>query len=77
MKNNHQIEQKNTLRRVASASFIGNFVEWFDYAAYGFLATVIAVVFFPKSDSLTALMATYAIFYFSSIRRYFLGACWG
>ncbi len=36
MKNNHQIEQKNTLRRVASASFIGNFVEWFDYAAYGF-----------------------------------------
>lgn len=56
MKNNHQIEQKNTLRRVASASFIGNFVEWFDYAAYGFLATVIAVVFFPKSDPLTALM---------------------
>ncbi|KCX50193.1 proline/betaine transporter domain protein, partial [Acinetobacter pittii] len=53
MKNNHQIEQKNTLRRVASASFIGNFVEWFDYAAYGFLATVIAVVFFPKSDPLT------------------------
>jgi MHS family proline/betaine transporter-like MFS transporter len=39
---------QNTLKRVATASFIGNFVEWFDYAAYGFLATVIALVFFSK-----------------------------
>ena len=42
------VENKNTLNRVAGASFIGNFVEWFDYAAYGFLATVIAVVFFGQ-----------------------------
>ena len=32
------------LRRAACASFIGNFVEWFDYASYGYLATIIAVV---------------------------------
>ena len=38
------------LKRAAMASFIGNFVEWFDYASYGYLATIIAVVFFPKSD---------------------------
>ena len=69
MKKDKQVEQKNTLRRVASASFIGNFVEWFDYAAYGFLATVIAVVFFPQSDPLTALMAAYAIFAISFILR--------
>lgn len=48
MTKDNQVEQKKTLKRVASASFIGNFVEWFDYAAYGFLATVIAVVFFRK-----------------------------
>lgn len=36
------------LRRAAMASFIGNFVEWFDYASYGYLATIIAVVFFRK-----------------------------
>ncbi len=47
MKNNHQIEQKNTLRRVASASFIGNFVEWFDYAAYGFWQQLLQW-FFPE-----------------------------
>ena len=25
------------LRKVLTASFIGNFVEWFDYASYGYL----------------------------------------
>ncbi|PWF80175.1 MFS transporter, partial [Kocuria rosea] len=38
----------STRRRVISASFIGNFVEWFDYAIYGYLAATIAVVFFPE-----------------------------
>ncbi|MDN3710970.1 hypothetical protein QWZ10_02500 [Paracoccus cavernae] len=37
------------MRRVLTASFLGNFVEWFDYASYGYLATVIAAVFFPIS----------------------------
>jgi len=36
-----------TRRRVVAASFIGNFVEWFDYAVYGYLATTIATAFFP------------------------------
>ncbi len=29
-----------TLRKVISAASIGNFVEWFDFALYGFLATL-------------------------------------
>ena len=41
---------KETRRRVIAASFIGNFVEWFDYAVYGYLAVTIATVFFPESD---------------------------
>ena len=43
-------ESRSTLRRAATASFIGNFVEWFDYASYGYLATTIALVFFPEAD---------------------------
>ena len=42
---------KETRRRVIAASFIGNFVEWFDYAVYGYLAVTIAAVFFPESES--------------------------
>lgn len=65
------------LRRAAFASFIGTFVEWFDYAVYGFLATVIAVVFFPATDARSGLIAAYAIFALSFIVRPVGGIIWG
>lgn len=65
------------LRRAGMASFVGTFVEWFDYASYGFLATVIAVVFFPEADTRSALIATYAVFALSFIVRPIGGIIWG
>jgi MHS family proline/betaine transporter-like MFS transporter len=41
---------------------IGNAVEWFDFAIYGFLATYIAVNFFPAGNETAALLNTFAIF---------------
>jgi MHS family proline/betaine transporter-like MFS transporter len=41
---------------------IGNTVEWFDFAIYGFLATYIAEKFFPSGDETAALLNTFAIF---------------
>ena len=43
-------ERSLALRRAAKASFIGNFIEWFDYASYGYLATVIGLAFFPHTQ---------------------------
>ncbi|MCE0914625.1 MULTISPECIES: MFS transporter [unclassified Pseudomonas] len=51
-----------TLRRVIVASAIGNFVEWFDFAVYGFLATLIASQFFASEDAGVALLKTFAVF---------------
>ena len=51
-----------TLRRVIAASAIGNFVEWFDFAVYGFLATLIASQFFASADASVALLKTFAVF---------------
>ncbi|UVJ41824.1 MFS transporter [Pseudomonas sp. LS1212] len=51
-----------TLRKVISAAAIGNFVEWFDFAVYGFLATTIALQFFPSDDASAALLKTFAVF---------------
>ena len=42
--------------------FIGNVVEWYDFALYGYLAGVIAPVFFPASTPTAALIGTYGIF---------------
>ena len=51
-----------TLRQVIVAAAIGNFVEWFDFAIYGFLATTIAQQFFPSGDASAALLKTFAVF---------------
>ena len=51
-----------TLRRVITGASIGNAVEWFDFAIYGFLATFIAANFFPAGDDTAALLNTFAIF---------------
>lgn len=68
---------KETHRRVLAASFIGNFVEWFDYAVYGYLAATIAAVFFPESDPQTGLLLTFALFAISFLVRPIGGFVWG
>lgn len=68
---------KQARRRVIAASFIGNFVEWFDYAVYGYLAATIAVVFFPEADPQTALLSTFALFAISFLVRPMGGFIWG
>lgn len=65
------------LKKAAAASFIGNFVEWFDYASYGYLATVIAAVFFPQSSPTNALLATFGVFAISFVIRPLGGIVWG
>jgi MHS family proline/betaine transporter-like MFS transporter len=68
---------KETRRRVITASFIGNFVEWFDYAVYGYFAAVISSVFFPETDRQTALLATFGVFAVSFFIRPLGGFIWG
>ena len=70
-------ERARTLRRAATASFIGNFIEWFDYASYGYLAGVIGRVFFPESDKQVQLMLSFAVFATSFILRPIGAVVWG
>jgi MHS family proline/betaine transporter-like MFS transporter len=50
------------VRKAVTGASIGNAVEWFDFAIYGFLATFIAAKFFPAGDDTAALLKTFAIF---------------
>ena len=50
------------LRKVISAAAIGNFVEWFDFAVYGFLATILASEFFPSDSVSLGLLKTFGVF---------------
>lgn len=50
------------LWRVIAAGVIGNSLEFYDYALFGYYAAVIAAQFFPSQNFLTALLATYGVF---------------
>lgn len=70
-------EQQEMVRKVAVSSFLGNFIEWFDYASYSYFATVIAVVFFSNSNHTVALLETFAVFALSFVLRPIGALFWG
>jgi MHS family proline/betaine transporter-like MFS transporter len=56
-------------RRAVSAAVIGNVLEWYDFAIYGYVATIIAKNFFPGGDEVGALLATFATFGIGFVAR--------
>jgi MHS family proline/betaine transporter-like MFS transporter len=48
---------------------IGNALEWYDFALYGYFATVLSGLFFPSEDRLASLMATFGVFAAGFIMR--------
>ncbi|WP_085528705.1 MFS transporter [Kocuria massiliensis] len=63
-------------RKAVVSSFLGNFVEWFDYGAYSYLAVTIAAEFFP-GDTDKSLFMTFALFAVSFLIRPFGAFFWG
>ncbi|MGE3872756.1 MAG: MFS transporter [Parvibaculaceae bacterium] len=49
-------------RRVVWAGIVGNVMEWYDFAIYGFFARTIGNLYFPAEDPRTSLLAAYAVF---------------
>ena len=49
-------------RKAIAAAVLGNVLEWYDFAVYGFLATILATQIFPAEDDATALLTTFAAF---------------
>jgi MHS family proline/betaine transporter-like MFS transporter len=49
-------------RRTAAAGLIGNVLEWFDFAVYGYFASVIGHQFFPQSSPSAQHLLAFAVF---------------
>ncbi len=56
-------------KRLLLSSLIGNLIEYYDYALYGFLTTSIAMRFFPKNTGKIALLETFGIYALGSISK--------
>ncbi len=70
------LDAKN-MRRVIFGAAIGQGVEWYDYAIYGYLAGSIGAAFFPSEDRTTAVLAAYAAFAVSFLIRPLGGVLFG
>jgi len=49
-------------RRAAIGATIGNIMEWYDFAVYGFFSITIAKLFFPTGNELTSILLTVGTF---------------
>lgn len=77
MNSTPQTEEQAMVRKVAVSSFLGNFIEWFDYASYSYFATTIALVFFPTDNHTVAMLQTFGVFALSFILRPIGALFWG
>ena len=68
---------KNSLNKRDISILIGNALDHFDTALYGFLAPLLAGIFFPNHDKIVALILTYSVLATSLFTRpigsYFFG----
>lgn len=60
---------KPNLHKTLFATCIGNALEWFDIAVYGFFASYIAHAFFPTSDPSVSMLLTFGSFGVSFLIR--------
>lgn len=70
-------EEGSYLKRVILSCMIGNALEWYDFALYGYFATTIGSLFFPKFSTVASLLATFGIFAAGFIMRPLGGAIFG
>lgn len=70
-------QEGNYIKRVIFSCMIGNALEWYDFALYGYFATTIGHLFFPKFSAFASLMATFGIFAAGFIMRPLGGVIFG
>lgn len=64
-------------RRTILCCLMGNILEWFDFAVYGYLAPLIANLFFPVFDKFSSMLLAYSVFALGFIVRPFGAICFG
>ena len=56
-------------RRVVVSAAIGQFVEWYDFVVYAYVASTVATLFFPDEDRVASLLATFAVYAIGFVMR--------
>ncbi len=59
------------------AGIIGNVLEWYDFAVFGYLAPIISLQFFPSEDKMAGLLKTFGVFAIGYVIRPLGGIIFG
>lgn len=62
-------KQQPSLFKMRVSCFVGNLLEWYEFAIFGYLTPYISQLFFPSDHPTTALFLTYSIFAIGFIMR--------
>jgi MHS family proline/betaine transporter-like MFS transporter len=65
------------MRRVIAAGMIGNVLEWYDFAVYGYFAASIGRHFFPHESAVAQLLSAFGVFAIGYLMRPVGGALIG
>lgn len=72
-----QVHHKRSRTMTILAGVMGNVLEWYDFAVYGFFAPVLGKLFFPSEDPTTSLIASFGAFAAGFMMRPVGGAVFG
>lgn len=68
---------ERSLRGNVLAGMVGNVLEWYDFAVYGYLAPIVGDVFFPAESQAASLLGAFAAFAIGYAARPLGGALFG
>ena len=66
-----------SIKKTLLAGAIGNVLEWYDFALYGYFAPVLAALFFPSTHPSLSLMAAFGVFAIGFLARPLGGVLFG
>ena len=59
---NQPLQQSSGLKRNIVGGVIGNILEWYDFAVFGYFAPIIGAQFFPSEDKLASTISAFGVF---------------
>lgn len=55
------MEEKSYFK-IAASGMVGNILEWYDFTLYGYLAVIMAALFFPSENQIASMLASFGAF---------------
>jgi len=63
------MDTRSSIKRTLLAGAIGNVLEWYDFALYGYFAPIFAVLFFPSEHPSLSLITAFGVFAIGFLAR--------